>query len=246
MAQPTLPEYQSSELHHAAGVDYYGRYLIALIDLDEVHIHESPRRPDAETTFEVYKHDRRPILTGIEENHIMSSFCFFVKGFNISFKNRSDQAVLTMKRPACRCCGIFLPCCCSDELIVESPPGNHVGTVRENWSLGGVSFDILEPRGEPIMKLTSDCCAISASKNLENDVKFKIHDLRTTSEIGEVVHNLDSHSHERRIVNNYCVSFSRALPVHWKALMIGSAILLNFRYFKNPRQPRQVAGEQQG
>ena len=44
-----------------------------------------------ETTFSVYKHDRWPVLTGIEESHLMSGFCFFVKGFNISFKNRNSK-----------------------------------------------------------------------------------------------------------------------------------------------------------
>ena len=37
-----------SDLHSLdAGIDYYGRYLVALVDLDEVHLHESPRSPDS-------------------------------------------------------------------------------------------------------------------------------------------------------------------------------------------------------
>jgi hypothetical protein len=64
--------------------------------------------------------------------------------------------VIHLSRPL-RCSSCLFPCWLQ-EMEVTAPPGNVIGSIKQNWSILTPSFDIKNSSGETVMQIEGPIC----------------------------------------------------------------------------------------
>lgn len=76
--------------------------------------------------------------------------------------------VIHLNRPlACDSC--WFPCCLQS-MEVSAPPGNHIGTIQQEWSILCPTFAIKNAAGETVLRIEGPLCTFSMC----GDVEFKV------------------------------------------------------------------------
>lgn len=75
------------------------------------------------------------------------------RGFTIHVKDLTGDDIIAMKREY-RCRGSCSPCRCLQEMVVEAPPGNLAGEIRQTGKFKNATFTISDKHGSAIYEVS--------------------------------------------------------------------------------------------
>lgn len=131
-----------------------------------------------------------------------------------------------LERPF-RCSSCWFPCCLQ-EMVISSPPGTVIGSVKQTWSPILPKFDIEDANGDTILKIEGPCCACNAC----GDVEFKVMS-KDEQEIGKISKQWSGLAKELFTdADNFGIKFPMDLDVKAKACLLGAVFLIDFMFFE--------------
>uniref|UniRef100_A0A3B4ZG41 Phospholipid scramblase n=1 Tax=Stegastes partitus TaxID=144197 RepID=A0A3B4ZG41_9TELE len=172
------------------------------------------------------------VFVATEENDIFTmQACGPSRPFTIHLHDNMGQEVLTLIRPL-NCTSCCFPCCLQ-ELEVQSPPGNPIGYVEQNWHPFLPKFTILNDMRTPQLKIKGPCCDCRCM----SDVIFEVMSLDESAVVGQISKQWGGFMQEGFTdADNFGISFPMDLDVKIKAVMIGACFLIDFMFFEtNPQ-----------
>uniref|UniRef100_A0A8C3AU32 Phospholipid scramblase n=1 Tax=Cyclopterus lumpus TaxID=8103 RepID=A0A8C3AU32_CYCLU len=118
---------------------------------------------ESNNKYEVRNSLGQNVFYAVEENDCLSRQCCGpMRSFNIHVLDNFGQEVITVTRPL-KCMACCFPCCLQ-ELEVQSPPGNTVGYVKQQWHPFSPKFIVANEHSEPVLKINGPFCGWSFSK----------------------------------------------------------------------------------
>jgi hypothetical protein len=113
--------------------------------------------------YVVYNSAQQQVFFAVEDTDTcMRICCGSQRRFEIKILDNLRQEVIRVKRDlkCCAGCCWCAGCCngCAHEVVVESPPGNIVGYVRQTGSLWKAAYDIMDENRNTILKIRGPCC----------------------------------------------------------------------------------------
>ncbi|KAM3616692.1 uncharacterized protein V6R79_021815 [Siganus canaliculatus] len=147
--------------------------------------------------------------------------------FTIHLHDNSAREVLTVIRNFnCTCCQSF------QALEVQSPPGNPIGYVEQNWHPFRAKFTILDSMRTPVLKIEGPSLACICM----SDVIFDVMSLDGSTVVGEIRKEWRGLMEESfSTANHFGMSFPMDLDVKIKAVMIGACFLIDFIFFESKK-----------
>ncbi|XP_053269047.1 phospholipid scramblase 1 [Pleuronectes platessa] len=183
---------------------------------------------ESNNKYEVRNAMGQNVFYAVEENDCLSRQCCGpVRSFNIHVLDNFGQEVITVTRPL-KCMSCFFPCCLQ-ELEVQSPPGNTVGYVVQQWHPFSPKFLVTDEHCEPVLKIHGPFCGWSCLP----DVDFEILTMDEVSKIGKISKQWTGLLREMFTdADNFGIQFPMDLDVKIKAVMIGACFLIDFMFFE--------------
>jgi hypothetical protein len=111
------------------------------------------------------------------------------RSFTIFIVDNNNQQVAKIWRPF-KCCGghhLFAYCCdcCAHEVLVESPVGQVIGSVKELGSNWSPKYAIRDENGKEVLGIEGPCCVLTGPF-CPADNKFRVMSLDGSREVGAV------------------------------------------------------------
>ncbi|XP_064468736.1 phospholipid scramblase 2-like isoform X2 [Ornithodoros turicata] len=158
--------------------------------------------------------------------------------FQMFVVDNQCRAVMRFVRPL-RCESTFRNCCfCCllQDMQVETPPNQLVGSVREVCSVCQPTFHVCDTSGKPVLRVQGPVITTSCPGAM--DVKYKILTLNG-KEIG-IISKLWGGVLKEMLTDadTFSVTFPVDLDVRVKACLIGCAMLFDYMYFETDAQDR--------
>ncbi|TRY88136.1 hypothetical protein DNTS_020930 [Danionella cerebrum] len=148
-------------------------------------------------------------------------FCGPLRSFVIHVQDNMGQEVMTLVRPL-KCGSCWCPCCLQ-ELEVQSPPGNPIGYVIQNWHPFLPKFTIQNEKKEAVLKIVGPFCACKCC----NDVNFEVVSLDESTKVGRVSKQWTGMLRETFTdADNFGINFPLDLDVKVKAALFGACFLI--------------------
>ncbi|KAI1882791.1 hypothetical protein AGOR_G00238560 [Albula goreensis] len=152
------------------------------------------------------------------------------RSFVLHIQDNLGQEVITITRPLR--CGYCCCPCCLQELEVQSPPGNPIGYVIQNWHPFLPKFTIQNERREPVLKIEGPFCSCKCC----SDVNFEVKDLSETANVGRISKQWMGVLREAYTdADNFGINFPMDLDVKIKAVMLGACFLIDFMFFEHSK-----------
>uniref|UniRef100_A0A3Q1BN04 Phospholipid scramblase n=1 Tax=Amphiprion ocellaris TaxID=80972 RepID=A0A3Q1BN04_AMPOC len=215
--------------------------LSYLIQTDQVLIHQRVDLAEMvigwemNNVYTVKNSMGQQVFVAAEENDIFTmQVCGPARPFTIHLHDNMGQEVLTLIRPL-RCGSCCFPCCLQ-ELEVQSPPGNPIGYVEQNWHPFLPNFTILNDMRRPQLKIKGPCCDCRCM----SDVIFEVTSLDESVVVGQISKQWGRFMQEGFTdADNFGISFPVDLEVKMKAVMVGVCFLIDFMFFEtNPHNSK--------
>ncbi|XP_053492701.1 phospholipid scramblase 1 isoform X1 [Ictalurus furcatus] len=182
---------------------------------------------ESNNKYEIKNSMGQNVFYAVEENDCLTRQCCGpLRSFTIRVLDNFGQEVITISRPL-KCMSCCFPCCLQ-ELEVQSPPGNIVGYVLQEWHPFFPKFTIQNEHKEPVLKLRGPFCGWSCLP----DVDFEILTMDEVS-IGRISKQWSGLLREVFTdTDNFGIQFPMDLDVRMKAVMIGLCFLVDFMFFE--------------
>ncbi|XP_075528164.1 phospholipid scramblase 2-like [Dermacentor variabilis] len=212
-----------------AGLEY-------LVHVDQLLVHQQIQLMEMFTAWElenkyVVKNTMGQfIFMALEKSSLGSRCCCgSSRPFEMSLLDYRSVEVLRLYRPLrCDSCCCF---CCLQEMEVHSPPGNIIGSIRQDWSVIFPYLSIRDSGGNVVLRIIGPFCTSSICCN---DVVFDITARDGITKIGQLTKNFNGVFLEAYTdVDNFTVTFPMDLDVKMKATLLGAVFLIDYIFFEN-------------
>ncbi|XP_042559006.1 phospholipid scramblase 1-like isoform X1 [Clupea harengus] len=112
---------------------------------------------------------------------------------------------------------------CRVALEVQSPPGNPIGYVKQNWHPYIPKFTIQDEKRNSVLKIIGPFCDCKCF----SDVNFEIKSLDETSVVGRISKQWSGYGNEMFTdADNFGVQFPMDMDVKMKATILGACFLI--------------------
>jgi len=146
--------------------------------------------------------------------------------FEMNIVDNLGREVIHLVRPL-RCQACCFPCCLQ-ELEVQSPPGNVIGIVEQQWTFCTPRFVIKTETGQEVLTIEGPTCVCECC----SDIDFNISAMNDT-EVGKITKQWSGFGREMFTdSDNFGVTFPIDLDVKVKATLLGATFLIDFMYFE--------------
>lgn len=215
-------------LSYTPGLEYL-TLIDKLLVHQRVHMAELVLEWEMSNAYTVKNSMGQQVFVAAEENDIFTlQACGPSRPFTIHLHDNLGQEVLTLTRPL-RCTLCCFPCCLQ-ELEVQSPPGNPIGYVKQDWHPVVPKFTILNERMQPQLKIKGPCCDCMCM----SDVVFEVTSLDESTVVGQICKEWGGFMQEGFTdADNFGISFPMDLDVKMKAVMLGACFLIDFMFFES-------------
>uniref|UniRef100_A0A3B3SAI3 Phospholipid scramblase n=1 Tax=Paramormyrops kingsleyae TaxID=1676925 RepID=A0A3B3SAI3_9TELE len=124
---------------------------------------------ESNNKYEIRNSLGQNVFFAVEENDCLSRQCCGpLRSFTIRVLDNFGHEVITITRPL-KCTSCLFPCCLQ-EMEVQSPPGNTVGYVLQQWHPIFPKFIIENERREQVLKLHGPFCGWSCLPDVDFEV----------------------------------------------------------------------------
>ncbi|XP_051985089.1 phospholipid scramblase 1-like [Xyrauchen texanus] len=164
-----------------------------------------------------------------EENDCCNrQFCGPLRSFVLHVQDNMGQEVMTFTRPL-KCGSCCCPCCLQ-EIEIQSPPGNPIGYVIQNWHQYLPKFTVQNEKREGVLKIVGPFCTIKCC----SDVKFHVLSMDESTEVGTISKQWSGLGREAFTdADNFGICFPVDLDVKIKAVLFGACFLIDFMFFEH-------------
>ncbi|CAJ0574658.1 unnamed protein product, partial [Mesorhabditis spiculigera] len=217
--------------------------------IDKLVIQQKKSLLEAVTSWEVtnkyaiYNAAAQQVYWAYEESGCcMRQCCANARGFTLHIVDNYQKEVLTIRRPfKCCACGNCCACClpCQSEITVESPPGNVIGIVREQFGCCSFQLSVLnaDESHEDLKISGPNMCSFNWCCNCCSDKVFEILAPATNQPIGTIRKKWTGAVKEIFTdADNFVAEFPLDLEVKVKATLLAATFLVDFLAFENNEQ----------
>ncbi|KAF4116795.1 hypothetical protein G5714_001348 [Onychostoma macrolepis] len=164
-----------------------------------------------------------------EENDCCNrQFCGPLRSFVLHVQDNMGQEVMTLTRPL-KCGSCCFPCCLQ-ELEIQSPPGNPIGYVIQNWHPFLPKYTIQNEKKEAVLKIVGPFCSCRCCA----DVNFDVLSVDESTKVGRIAKQWTGLVRETFTdADNFGISFPMDLDVKIKAALFGACFLIDFMFFEH-------------
>ncbi|CAH1776139.1 unnamed protein product [Owenia fusiformis] len=213
-----------------------------LTQIDQILVHQQVELLEVVTGFETQnKYEiknsmgQQVYFAQEESGCCMRQCCGPGRGFTMHITDNLGQEVIRCRRPF-KCCAGCCWCasaeCCAYTLIVETPAGEVLGTVRQACSPWTPKFTIMDANDQTIFDVKGPCC-ICVGPCCTWDQEFVVTQPDSGHEVGKVSKQWSGLVKEMFTdADNFGISFPMDLDVKIKAVMIGAVFLIDLMYFQ--------------
>ncbi|XP_022327834.2 phospholipid scramblase 1-like [Crassostrea virginica] len=209
-----------------------------LKNLDEITVHQHLEAGDMcfqrPCRYSVYGTGDDSILYAQEVSECYARQCLgAMRAFVLKISNRDGQDLIRLRRPL-RCpCGIcWWWCCCVQDLTIESPPGDEIGTIVEERICCPV-YKIIDDFDSVVYRVGFSCCLCK----LCSDVVIPIYDGSGELRVAEIKKSSAGDCRDFcGSVNDYTISYLQPLTVKDKVLLLGASFLIDFNFFEKQQR----------
>ncbi|KAG1670556.1 Phospholipid scramblase 2 [Nymphon striatum] len=153
--------------------------------------------------------------------------CGPARPFDMKILDNIGKEVIHLYRPY-RCSSCWFPCCLQ-KLEVQSPVGEIIGFVEQDWSLCFPRFSIQNAEGETILKIKGPFCTWAIC----GDIEFEIVSIDGETQVGKISKQWSGFLKESFTdADNFGITFPMDLDVKMKAVMLGAVFLIDFMFFE--------------
>ncbi|KAK8729745.1 hypothetical protein OTU49_008295 [Cherax quadricarinatus] len=153
--------------------------------------------------------------------------CGPMRPFDMKIMDNAQNEVIHLNRPlACASC--CFPCCLQS-IEVTSPPGNVIGSVRQEWSILAPKYTVRNSSDDVILRIEGPICTWS----LCGDVEFKVLSADGDVQVGKISKQWTGLVKEAFTdSDNFGITFPQDLDVKMKATLLGAVFLIDFMFFE--------------
>ncbi|CAF3268925.1 unnamed protein product [Rotaria sp. Silwood2] len=161
--------------------------------------------------------------------------CGANRAFIIHIFDQMNQEIIRISREfkcCVGCCWCAGANCCAHEAFIESPPGVHIGTVRQTLWRGHLSMR--DAGGKEHLRVIGPCCICQGVFCCCCENKFTIYAAEDEgdTELGAIYKEYAGFVNQAFTgAEKYTIKFPVSLPVQMKAVALGALFLVNFMYF---------------
>ncbi|CAF2613859.1 unnamed protein product [Rotaria sp. Silwood2] len=142
----------------------------------------------SEAKFDIYTDNNVRMLQALETSSFWQRFCCSTRRhFTLRIIDNSNQDVILIKREF-KCCSGCCWCantkCCSQEVIVESPPGTLIGTVAQQGSCCRSIFAIKDSDDNHVLTVRGPLGVCDGPLSCRCENKYFLIGTDGTSEVG--------------------------------------------------------------
>lgn len=231
-AFPPAPTVRPTPVGCPPGLEYLTQ-MDQLLVHQRVEVLEVVSGWETNNIYTVMNSVGQQVFVAMEENDLFTTQVYGPsRPFAIHLHDNVGRLVLTLTRPL-RCTSCCFPCCLQ-ELEVQSPPGNAIGYVEQNWHPLLSKFTVLNELREPQLRIRGPCCDCRCM----SDVVFEVTSLDGSVAVGQISKQWGGFAQEGFTdADNFGISFPMDLDVKIKAAMLGACFLIDFMFFEN--KPRE-------
>jgi len=148
----------------------------------------------------------------------------------------NSQPAFKMERPW------SLTCCCFNRPVMtmtDATSGEVLGKMRDPFACCDLTFSLQDPAGGDVLAVKGGCCQWGLCCPLPcgpcSEVNFPVTDAVSGAEVGHIQKTVPSCCKFLFAgdVDNYKVDFGGVKNPQYKALLMGMAIFMDFRYFND-------------
>ncbi|CAF1145091.1 unnamed protein product [Didymodactylos carnosus] len=193
---------------------------------------------DTQIKFGIFNSSGQQVFYAFEESDTCERMCCGKqRGFVLHIVDNTNQEIIRIRRDfkcfSGSCFGWFACCnACIHEVIVESPPGVVIGTVRQKCSFCRPHFDLKDATGNKILSIIGPYCVCDGPYCCCCENKFTLFGSDDVKEIGAI------HKKYAGFINEaftgaelFTVQFPVNMDMKMKAVAIGALFLIDFVYF---------------
>uniref|UniRef100_A0A673J4Y9 Phospholipid scramblase n=1 Tax=Sinocyclocheilus rhinocerous TaxID=307959 RepID=A0A673J4Y9_9TELE len=115
-------------------------------------------------------------------------------------------------------------------LEIQSPPGNPIGYVIQNWHPFLPKYTILNEKKEAVLKIVGPFCSCRCCA----DVNFDVLSVDESTKVGRIAKQWTGLVREAFTdADNFGISFPMDLDVKIKAALFGACFLIDFMFFEH-------------
>ncbi|XP_050348171.1 phospholipid scramblase 1 isoform X2 [Nymphalis io] len=202
--------------------------------IDQLLVHQKVELLEAFVGFEtnnkytIKNNLGQKVYHAVEDNDCCTrNCCGPLRPFHLKIMDNMSNEVIHLHRPlACDTClcPLFM-----QNLQVSSPPGTHIGSVEQVWSLLKPSFTIRNELGEIVMRIKGPYCTFSIC----GDVEFHVYNKHADRKIGKIRKSWSGLAREAFTDSDYFgITFPMDLDIKMKAVLLGACFLIDYMYFE--------------
>ncbi|XP_063076513.1 phospholipid scramblase 1-like [Engraulis encrasicolus] len=182
--------------------------------------------------YEVKNSLGQRVFFAVEEGDLCGMLCWGpMRAFVIHVQDNTGQTVMSVARPL-RCNSCCCPCCLQ-EVEVQSPRGNPIGYVKQDWHPYLPKFTIQDEKRNSVLKIIGPFCDCKCF----SDVNFEIKSLDESSTVGRISKQWSGLGNELYTdADNFGVQFPMDMDVKMKATILGACFLIDFVFFEHTKQ----------
>ncbi|XP_072035490.1 phospholipid scramblase 2-like [Amphiura filiformis] len=216
-----------------------------LTQLDQLLIHQQLELLEVVTGFDFQNRYVIKNTMGQQVYFAMeqSSFCWRCacksrRQFTMTITDNNGQEIVKMSRPF-KCCSGMGQCwyagccdCCSDEITVESPPGEVIGKIKHGGSKWYPHLEVTDAHDDLVFHIWGPCC-LCQTICCQADLDFKVYAKDGVTVVGNIAKQWAGAVKECFTkVSNFGVQFPMDLDVKMKAMLIGATMLIEYLYIE--------------
>ncbi|CAF1070193.1 unnamed protein product [Rotaria sordida] len=163
--------------------------------------------------------------------------CGANRAFVIHVFDQMNQEIIRISREfkcCVGCCWCASGSCCAHEAFIESPPGVHIGTVRQTRSFWRGHLSLTDAGGNEHLRVIGPCCICQGVFCCCCENKFTIYGAENNGdgELGAIYKEYAGFVNQAFTgAEKYTIKFPASLPIQMKAVALGALFLVNFMYF---------------
>merc|ERR1719431_1273012 len=196
-----------------------------LIIKQEVEVLEITTGIEAANNYTVFDTSGNVIFKIEEETTCCNRFwCGFCRSFNVKIMDTKGQPFIQLVSPnSCNCC-------CLRGIEVQSPPGTVIGFAQQQFTWFYPKIQIQRENEETFLTANGPFCAYG--KCCTGDAEFVLTD-NNGEEVGKISKKWGGALKEMFTdADTFSVTFPKDLDSTTKAILFGTAILVDFAYFE--------------
>ncbi|CAF1028674.1 unnamed protein product [Rotaria sordida] len=196
----------------------------------------------SQAKYGIFNDKGEQIYFAFEESNICQRiYCPKTRRFDLHIVDNTNQEIIRVKREFKCCAGCcWFACCngCSQEVIVESPPGTVIGFVTQECSCWRMKYVLKDITGNPILTIIGPGCICDGPYACCCENKFTLYGTDGITEIGAIHKKYRGFIAEAMTTaDTFTIRMPLDLDVKMKAVALGALFLIDFANFsESPRR----------